>query len=146
MSLLQKKFTFARIRYQSGNWDTDERMPLNLLNSLVEYTSVPINPQEKIVNLAQEEIFNHPFCYLSGHRLVQFQAAERKNFEMYVRNGGFVFADDCNHDIDGLFAQSFERQMAEIFGRSALQKSRPNTTSTIAFLILKRGRPPLPSS
>jgi hypothetical protein len=141
MSLSQKKFTFARIRYQSGNWDTDERMPLNLLNSLVEYSSVPINPQEKVVNLAQEEIFNYPFCYLSGHRLVQFQAAERKNFEMYVRNGGFVFADDCNHDIDGLFAQSFERQMADIFGRNALQKISSKHDIYHSFFDFEEGPP-----
>ena len=39
-----------------------------------------------------------------------------------MRNGGFVFVDDCNHDIDGLFAKSFEAQMASIFGAEALQK------------------------
>jgi hypothetical protein len=27
-----------------------------------------------------------------------------------------VFVDDCNHDIDGLFAKSFEAEMAKIFG------------------------------
>ena len=49
-----------------------------------------------------------PFCYLAGHKLVEFNPAERRNFERYVRNGGFVLVDDCNHDIDGLFAKSFE--------------------------------------
>ena len=39
-----------------------------------------------------------------------------------MNNGGFVFADDCNHDIDGLFSKSFERQMADIFGPQALKK------------------------
>ena len=34
--------------------------------------------------------------------------------------------DDCNHDIDGLFARSFEAQMAKIFGSKAL-KQLPNT-------------------
>ena len=29
-----------------------------------------------------------------------------------------MFADDCNHDIDGLFAKSFEAQMAAIFGKT----------------------------
>ena len=43
-------------------------------------------------------------------------------FERYVRNGGFVFVDDCNHDVDGLFAKSFEAQMASIFGPEALRK------------------------
>jgi len=44
------------------------------------------------------------------------------NFERYVRRGGFVFVDDCNHDVDGLFAKSFEAQMAALFGPDALAK------------------------
>ena len=55
-----------------------------------------------------------PFCYLAGHRLVEFSRQEAENFRRYVENGGFVFVDDCNHDIDGLFARSFEAQMASI--------------------------------
>ena len=39
-----------------------------------------------------------------------------------MENGGFVFVDDCNHDIDGLFAKSFEEQMALTFGADALKK------------------------
>jgi hypothetical protein len=59
---------------------------------------------------------------MAGHRLVEFNDQERDNFETYVNNGGFVFVDDCNHDIDGMFARTFERQMAAIFGDNALQK------------------------
>ena len=49
----------------------------------------------------------------------------RVAFERYVRNGGFVFVDDCNHDIDGLFAKSFEAQMGRIFGAKALKRAVP---------------------
>ena len=116
------KFTFTRLRYRSGDWDTDQRMPNNLLNSLIEYTTVPVNLQEKVIDLSSPDIFNAPFCYLSGHKLVQFDATEAAHFKQYVQNGGFVFADDCNHDIDGLFAKSFEAQMQALFGHDALQK------------------------
>src|SRR4051812_8699934 len=94
------KFTFTRLRNQSGDWDTDQRMPSNLLNSLIEYTTIAVNPQEKVIDLASEDIFQQPFCYISGHKLVQFTKKEASNFKTYVENGGFVFADDCNHDID----------------------------------------------
>ena len=47
---------------------------------------------------------------LSGHKLVQFDGAEKSNFKKYVENGGFVFVDDCNHDIDGLFADPSNRR------------------------------------
>lgn len=121
-----KPFVFTRIQYNSGDWDTDQRMPSNLLNSLVEYTTIPIDEKEKTVLLSSNEIFKSPFCYLSGHKLVEFSAQERDNFRRYVQNGGFVFVDDCNHDIDGLFAKSFEQEMARTFGTKALQKI-PNT-------------------
>ena len=123
---MSSQFFFTRLQYESGDWDVDQRMPSNLLNSLVEYTTLKVDTQEKIIPLSSDDIFNSPFCYLSGHKLVQFTKKEKENFEKYINNGGFVFVDDCNHDIDGLFSKSFVRQMEEIFGSQALQKI-PNT-------------------
>ena len=119
-------FWFTRLKYDSGDWDVDARMPSNLLTSLVDYTNLRVDPKERVVALADPAMLGAPFAYLAGHRLVEFNAAERRNFEHYVRNGGFVLVDDCNHDIDGLFAKSFERQMAAIFGPKALQRLAPN--------------------
>jgi len=116
------KFFFTRLQYESGDWEVDQRMPANVLNSLIEYTTIEIETRENIVALSSDEIFRCPLCYLSGHKLVEFTAKEKENFEKYVKNGGFVFVDDCNHDIDGLFAKSFETQMEQIFGKSSLKK------------------------
>ena len=33
-------FAFTRLQYDSGDWDVDQRMPSNLLNSLIEYTTL----------------------------------------------------------------------------------------------------------
>jgi len=115
-------FYFTRLMYESGNWDVDVRMPSNVLNSLVEYTTLRVDTTERMVALSDPKMLQAPFCYLAGHKLVQFTPAERRNFEQYVRGGGFVFVDDCNHDIDGLFAKSFEAEMAKIFGLNALKK------------------------
>ncbi|PKV67341.1 uncharacterized protein DUF4159 [Pontibacter ramchanderi] len=134
-------FTFVRLQYRSGNWDTDPRMPSNLLHSLIEYTTVKVNEQEKVIPLESAELFNYPFSYLSGHRLVQFNQKERQNFETYVRNGGFVFVDDCNHDIDGLFARSFEEQMKQIFGQGALKKIPNNHKLYRSFFTFDEGPP-----
>jgi len=119
-------FYFTRLSYESGDWDVDIRMPSNVLNSLVEYTTLRVDPAERIVALSDPKMLQAPFCYFAGHKLVQFTAQERRNLEKYVRGGGFVFVDDCNHDIDGLFAKSFEAEMTKIFGASALKKI-PNT-------------------
>ena len=115
-------FYFTRLSYESGDWNVDERSPSNIINALIEYTTLRVDRTERVVALADPAMLTAPFCYLAGRRLVSFNHAERQNFETYVRNGGFVFVDDCNHDIDGLFAESFEAQMAEIFGDNALAK------------------------
>lgn len=115
-------FWFTRLKYDSGDWDVDQRMPSNLITSLIDYTTLRVDPKEHVVELADAKMLAAPFCYLAGHKHVEFNPAERRNFERYVRNGGFVFVDDCNHDIDGLFAKSFEREMASIFGAAALKK------------------------
>jgi hypothetical protein len=115
-------FSFTRLTYESGDWEVDQRMPSNIVDTLLQYTTLRVDPEEHVVPLADTRMLVAPFCYLAGHKLVEFNPDERRNFEQYVRNGGFVFVDDCNHDIDGLFAKSFERQITAIFGADALQK------------------------
>lgn len=139
--MLQLPFTFVRLKYQSGDWDTDQRMPSNVLNSLLEYTTIPLSLEEKVIDLASAELFDYPFCYLSGHKLVQFNQQESRHFEQYVQNGGFVFVDDCNHDIDGLFATSFEAQMAALFGNDALAKIPNDHPIYNAFFTFENGPP-----
>ncbi len=139
--MFASRFTFARLRYRSGDWDTDQRMPSNILNSLVEYTTIPVNLDEKVVDLGGNELFLYPFTYLSGHKLVQFDSREKANFKKYVQNGGFVFVDDCNHDIDGLFAKSFEAQMSALFGSSALKKIPNNHEIYRSFFKFEKGPP-----
>ena len=137
---MQNNFFFTRLQYESGDWDVDQRMPANVLNSLIEYTTLPVDTQENIVPLSSPEIFRCPFCYLSGHKLVEFTREERANFETYVKNGGFVFVDDCNHDIDGLFAKSFETEMEKIFGSGELAKI-PSTHGLYSAFFKFEGPP-----
>ncbi len=134
------KFFFTRLQYDSGDWDVDQRMPANLLNSLIEYTTLPVDTRENIIPLSSTDIFKCPFCYLTGHKLVEFNKQEREHFEQYVKNGGFVFVDDCNHDIDGLFAKSFEAQMERIFGVDALKKI-PNSHPLYSAFFSFNGPP-----
>lgn len=134
-------FWFTRLRYDSGDWDVDQRMPANILTSLVDYTNLRVDPEERVIALADPAMLTAPFCYLSGHKLVEFNAAEARNFKRYVENGGFVFVDDCNHDIDGLFATSFERQMAALFGPTALDKLPNDHAIYRSFFEFEDGPP-----
>lgn len=133
-------FTFTRLQYSSGNWDVDQRMPANLLNSLIEYTTVSVDTRERVVPLGSTAVYDAPFTYMAGHRLVQFTPKERDVFVRYVTNGGFVLVDDCNHDVDGLFAKSFEAQMTELFGPRALEKI-PNNHAVYRSFFTFEGPP-----
>ena len=83
-------FVFTRLSYESGDWDVDERMPANLLNSLIEYTTLRVNLTEQVIALADPAMLQQPFCYLAGRRLVQFNHAERENFSNYINNGDCI--------------------------------------------------------
>jgi hypothetical protein len=122
--------------YESGDWDVDQRMPSNITDTLLQYTTLRVDTQEHVIPLADARMMTAPFCYLAGHKLVEFNPDERRNFEAYLKNGGFILADDCNHDIDGLFAKSFEREIATIFGPerlAKLPKDHPLYTSFFTF-------------
>jgi hypothetical protein len=110
-------------------------MPANLLNSLVEYTRVVVDPREQVVALESSEVTAFPFVYLTGHGLVRFTRAEKENFGRYVKDGGFVFVDDCNHDVTGLFARSFEREMADLFPGQLRPLSNEHALYSAAFLF-----------
>ncbi|MBA3766970.1 MAG: DUF4159 domain-containing protein [Acidobacteria bacterium] len=136
-------FTFARLRYSSGNWDADPKMPSNLLNSLVEYTSVRVDPNERVVDVSSPNISDYPFLYLTGNKLLRFSEAERLNLRSYLRSGGFLFVDDCNHDIDGTFAKTFESEIKAILDRpeEAMRKLPNNHALYRAFFEFKDGAP-----
>src|SRR6187549_404386 len=87
-SNMRADFTFTRLRYRSGDWDVDQRMPANVLNSLAEYTTISIAPKERVVDLDSPAVFESPFGYLAGRRLVEFSRAERDRLERWLHQGG----------------------------------------------------------
>jgi hypothetical protein len=110
------EFVFARLRYDSGDWDYNPKVAANVLNSVVEYTSIPVYPEEVVIAASSEALLSFPFLFMTGHKLVRFTAEERKRLRLYVEQGGLLFSDDCNHDVNGLYARSFEQEMKEVFG------------------------------
>jgi hypothetical protein len=134
-------FSFTRLQYDSGDWDVDQRMPSNLLNSLIEYTTLEVDPEEHVVPLRDAAVLHAPFAYLSGHKLVEFSRREAEHFVRLIENGGFVFVDDCNHDIDGLFARSFEQQIERLFGPGELAEIPSDHPLYSSFFEFDEGPP-----
>src|SRR2546421_5610573 len=104
------EFVFARLRYDSGDWDYNPKVAANVLNSLVEYTTIPVYPEEVVITADSRDLPAFPFLFMTGHKLVRFSSAERDRLRTFVEQGGFLFSDDCNHDVNGLYARSFEQE------------------------------------
>ncbi len=110
------EFVFARLRYDSGDWDYNPKVAANVLNSVIEYTTIRVFPEEVVITAASDELLAFPFLFMTGHKLVRFSSKEREGLRAFVENGGLLFSDDCNHDINGLYARSFEQEMRTTFG------------------------------
>ena len=86
-----------------------------MLNSVVEYTNIRVYPEEVVIAASSTELLSFPFLFMTGHKLVRFSKAERERLAAFVESGGLLFSDDCNHDVNGLYARSFEAEMLAIF-------------------------------
>jgi hypothetical protein len=119
------EFVFARLRYDSGDWDYNPKVAANVLNSVIEYTTIPVYPDEVVITASSDELLAFPFLFMTGHKLVRFSAPERERLRIYLEQGGFLFSDDCNHDVDGLYARSFEAEMKAIVPRNGSMPRLP---------------------
>src|ERR671911_3243285 len=82
------EFTFARLRYDSGDWDYNPKVAANVLNSIVEYTTIRVYPEEVVITADSEELLAFPFLFMTGHKLVRFNPRERDRLREYVQSGG----------------------------------------------------------
>ena len=135
------EFVFARLRYDSGDWDYNPKVAANLLNSIVEYTSIPVFPEEVVIGASADDLLAFPFLFMTGHKLVRFTSEERARLRSYVKQGGLLFSDDCNHDVNGLYARSFEQEMGLIFGSAALPKLSNRHAIYRSFFTFEDGPP-----
>jgi hypothetical protein len=120
------EFAFARLRYTSGDWDYNPKVAANVLNSVVEYTNIAVYPEEVVITADSDELMAFPFIFMTGHKLVRFSEQERATLRSYVEHGGLLFSDDCNHDVAGLYAVSFEQEMRAVFPGDRTLEKIPN--------------------
>jgi hypothetical protein len=136
------EFVFARLRFDSGDWDYNPKVAANVLDAVVQYTTIPVYPREVIITADSAELPAFPFLFMTGHTLVRFSAKARENLAAFVDAGGLLFSDDCNHDIDGLYARSFEAEMRRAFrGPDPLAKIPSSDRLYRAFFRFADGPP-----
>ena len=97
-------FTFVRIKYESegggwgrrgGKWRTDyPDSDLNFSYRLQELTSMEVDPDGKILELTDPELFDYPFVYMIEPGDIWLSEEEILALRKYCFNGGFLMVDD----------------------------------------------------
>ena len=94
-------FTFVRVRYSSwgrrggGQWATDyPDSDLNFSFRLQQLTSLKVDPDGKVLELTDPELFNHPFIYVIEPGGMELMEEEVESLREYLLRGGFMMVDD----------------------------------------------------
>src|SRR5437764_15474969 len=82
------EFVFARLRYDSGDWDYNPKVCSNVLDAVLQYTQIPVQQGEAVITLDSPDLLSYPFLFMTGHKLVRFSEKERQGLVRFVDNGG----------------------------------------------------------
>lgn len=105
------RLTVCRVKYSGGgDWYGDPSSLPNLLKFISDNTNVIVGDTEARFSLEDDEIFNYPYLYMTGHGNIRFSEKEIIRLRTYLLGGGFIHADD-NYGMD----RSFRREMKRVF-------------------------------
>lgn len=94
-SVSAAELTIGRLRYSGGgDWYSNPSSLPNLLAAFARDTKAKVALREQTVSLADESHRSVPVLYFTGHGNFELSVRERENLRIYLRQGGFLFADD----------------------------------------------------
>jgi hypothetical protein len=108
----------ARLKYGGGgDWYNDPEAEANLLKEFSIRTGQEADTSNHAVSANDDELFNHPFLFLTGHGEIRFTEREVVRLRKFLEAGGFIYADD-DYGMD----QAFRRELQRILPGSELQE------------------------
>ena len=129
-------FTFVRIRYGAygrrssngiwmgsgrsggGRWATDyPDADLNLSYRLQQITSMKVDPNGKVLEITDPELFRYPFIYIVEPGDLGFLDEEVPILRQYLLNGGFLMVDDFWGEDEW---ENFETEIKRVFPDRAI--------------------------
>ena len=109
LPLFGQNFTIARIHYSGGgDWYSDPSSLPNLLKFLGENTQISVEDEEVRIRPTDQNFFNYPYLYLTGHGNVRFSEEEITRIRETLLRGAFLHADD-NYGMDASFREEIKR-------------------------------------
>jgi hypothetical protein len=103
--------TIGRLHYEGGgDWYANPSSLPNLLTAIRTRTSLRVAAQEKVVTLNDDDLWNVPYLYMTGHGNVHWSDRDLATLRRYLGQGGFLHADD-NYGMDA----SIRRELGRLF-------------------------------
>ena len=103
--------TIGRLHYDGGgDWYANPSSLPNLLSAIRTRTTLRVATEEKVVTLSDDDLWNVPYLYMTGHGNVQWSDRDLATLRRYLQQGGFLHADD-NYGMDA----SIRRELARLF-------------------------------
>jgi hypothetical protein len=103
--------TIGRLHYEGGgDWYANPSSLPNLLTAIRTRTGLRVAAEEKVVSLSEDELWNVPYIYMTGHGNVHWSDRDLATLRRYLLQGGFLHADD-NYGMD----VSIRRELGRLF-------------------------------
>ena len=123
----QSSFKIAKLKYGGGgDWYANKTSLPNLIKFCNTQLKMNIFPDEDIVEVGSQDIFQYPFVHMTGHGNVVFSDAEARNLRNYLIAGGFLHIDD-NYGLDKFVRREMKKVFPEltfvVFSKSTNTKS-----------------------
>jgi len=136
-------FTFARIRrdrlpyggrsWKAGSWWTDfPDSDLNLSYRLQQMTSIKVDPDGRVLNLTDRELFDYPWIYMVEPGSLILRGEEVDILRAYLLNGGVLMADDFWGPVQW---DTFEREIKRALPESEYEFKELEMTHPIFHCI-----------
>lgn len=117
-----RSFFITRLKYSGGgDWYNDPDAIPNLAKELNRRTNIKTEAEQRIVSLMDEELFQCPFLFMTGHGNINFSEQEVQRLRTYLTQGGFLYADD-DYGMD----EAFRREMKKVFPNHDLVELPPD--------------------
>jgi hypothetical protein len=113
-SFIAPSYKMGRLKYNGGgDWYGDRTALVNLIKFCNENLKTNFQPEEEVVEVGSEQIYNYPFVFMTGHGNVIFSDQEARNLRKYLTGGGFLHIDD-NYGFDKFIRPQMKKVFPEL--------------------------------
>ena len=133
------QFVFAQIKYRGGDWNPHPLAITPLMEELMLRTSVEASTLKREVTLADRDLFNYPFLYLTGkYEFDPFTQEEVDVLRRFLSYGGFLLIDDALGQQGYGFDKAARREMQRILPGNDFKRLPAGHAALRSYYLMRR--------